>query len=185
MEGNHYIGGVFPAFLLEQLQNVGGINLNQIGESNFKDLLGRPFFMSLSLSIEGETFRLPNEPLISFSRSKNIVKTELVGSKHRGTVKEFIGLGDYEISIVGLCHNENGYPTDQVEMIKKLDDYVGSLEIENEILNFFDIRQIVIESTEFTEMQGQENSQVYRMRAMSDDDFFGDLINRDLINVLQ
>lgn len=130
------------------------------------------YFLTLSLSNKGKTYKLPNEPLISLSRKKRIIKTQ-VGTR---TVKEFIGFEDYQITIRGVCVGDNNYPNEQVNILSELERINDVLEIvNNKFLALFGIYAIVITSISFDEMEGQPHLQGYTIKAISDEAYYAEL----------
>jgi hypothetical protein len=176
MTGHGYVGLPFPKLDLKGL--IPDVNL--LGKAILgKNILGRPFFMDCVI----DGVRLPNEPLITITGKKTIVETVVVGSDRKGTVKEFISAGDYNIKIEGICIEPNGkeYPTEQVESIVKLIEKNETLEVENEILNtFFKVNALVIKDYGFGNMQGKPYSQSYYLTCISDEDFYGELKLKNL-----
>lgn len=171
-----YIGPPFPDWWKKnkkkfELPDLRGINAEQ--------LRGGKYFMQLKLSYKGQTFLLPNEPLIGIGLTKTIVKTATVGTKRKGTVKEYITTEDYTISIRGICFNPDEmekYPADQVALLNEVVDINDALEVEsNAFLELFGIRKLVIEDIKFDEMEGASGLQKYSISAISDQDFYADL----------
>lgn len=177
-----YVGPAFPnwwqnnttKFVLPSLKNVA------------RDLLlGGRYFQEIAFSYKGETFQLPNEPLISMSLLKTIVETATVGTERIGTVKEYICTEDYQISIRGVCVNEDSderdvYPSDQVEMIQKMFLINDRLEVTtNPFLELFGIRSVVLKSIDWEEMAGEQGLQKFSITAVSDNDFFADMTEKN------
>jgi len=175
-----YVGPPFPNWwknnkkllVLPNLKNVFG-----------NTLLGKKYFLTLTLKSENEEFTLPNEPLISLSLVKTIVETATVGKYRKGTVKEYINTEDYQITIRGVCINtkdDEAYPTDQVDLLNRMFDVNEALEVvKNPFFELFGIRKIVLKEIHFDEMMGQPNLQKYVITAVSDQDFYADLTERD------
>lgn len=176
-----YIGPNFPEWWKKnkkkfELPDLRGINSDQVK--------GGKYFMRLKLSHKGQVFELPNEPLISISFTKTIVKTATVGKKRRGTVKEFITIDDEVINIKGVCinvENPDLYPADQVALLKELFDINDALEVEsNAFFELFGVRKLVIEDLKLDEMTGESAGlQTYSITAISDQDFYADLSEKD------
>jgi hypothetical protein len=176
-----YIGPNFPEWWKKnkkkfELPDLRGINSDQVK--------GGKYFMRLKLSYKGQVFELPNEPLISISFTKTIVKTATVGKKRRGTVKEFITIDDEVINIKGVCinvENPDLYPADQVALLKELFDINDALEVEsNAFFELFGVRKLVIEDLKLDEMTGESAGlQTYSITAISDQDFYADLNEKD------
>ncbi|MEC3875933.1 DUF6046 domain-containing protein [Chryseobacterium salviniae] len=177
-----YVGPAFPSwwgknktkFVLPSLKNVA------------RDLLlGGRYFQQISFSYKGETFDLPNEPLISMSLQKTIVETATVGTERIGTVKEYICTEDYQITIRGVCVNDDPderdvFPSDQVEMIQSMFLINDRLEVvTNPFLELFEIRSVVLKSINWEEMAGEQGLQKYTITAVSDNDFFADMTEKN------
>ena len=176
-----YVGPLFPAWVEENILPYVLPDLKDIIEG-LKN--GKKYFTQLKLSYKGQEFLLPNEPLISLSLTKTIVKTPTVGKKRRGKVKEYINTEDYQILIRGVCFDNddvNNYPSNEVETINNLFEINDAVEVvDNRFLELFGIRKLVFESKEIEEMPGEQGLQKYTLRAEEDQDFFADLIDRDL-----
>lgn len=181
---NHYKGTPFPTFLADKIQNAANVDLNEIGLSDRVNDLGEAYFMTLTLTLpSGEQIRLPHEPLVSFVQRKRIVKTQVAGGKRAGTVKEFINPGDYFITIRGICidsDSPNSYPTEQVNLVKRVVEQNVALEVENSLLNFFGIYRIVVDSHGWDDMKGVPGAQAYVLRTISDIDFYASLADDEL-----
>lgn len=148
-------------------------------------LLGGSYFQTLKVAYKGEQFVFPNEPLISMSLSKTVVETATVGKERKGTVKEYICTEDYALTIKGICINEDSerreeYPAEQVQELHKLFEINDSLEvINNPFLELFGIRNIVLKEIQWEEMAGQQGLQKYTITAVSDQDFYADLTEKE------
>ncbi len=136
--------------------------------------LGIPFFMPITVN----GYILPSA-VISVSVKKKIIKTAINGWK--GTVKEKWFTEDYALSISGIAHNyENEYPEYDIEQINNLFNIDEPLEIECLLTEILGINTIVLESLNFSDIKGKQNTQIYSITAVSDSDFIAD-INDDLI----
>ena len=175
-----YVGPHFPVWWKKnkskfELPDLRGINSEQIR--------GGKYFLQLKLSYKGQMFELPNEPLLSLGLTKTIVKTATVGKQRKGTVKEYICTEDWVISIKGVCINVDEpelYPADQVAILNDLVAINDALEVEtNAFLELFGIRKLVIEDIKFDEMVGESGLQRYTISAISDQDFYADLNEKD------
>jgi len=106
---------------------------------------GLPIYMPL-LFEELETTPadyLLESAIVSISRSKNIVVTEVQGRD--STVKEFINNGDYDISVSGIiCKNGIGYPKESVKEFTKFMVAKSSIKVVHEVLNMLGIYELVI-----------------------------------------
>lgn len=151
--------------------------------------LGEKYFTTLKVSDkEGNEYEFPNEPLINLSLVKTIVETATVGKERKGTVKEYICTEDYQINLKGVCVDEDDfdvYPTEQVKQLHRMFEINDSLEvISNPFLELFGIRNIVLKDIQFDEMSGEQGLQKYSITAVSDQDFYADLKEKEKTNKL-
>ena len=147
-------------------------------------LLGGRYFTTLKVADKaGNQFIFPNEPLLSISLAKTIVETATVGKERKGTVKEYICTEDFNINIKGVCVNEKQpdvFPTEQVLELRKMFEINDSLEvISNPFLELFEIRNIVLKDIQLDEMAGEQGLQKFTIIAVSDQDFYADLTERE------
>lgn len=139
----------------------------------------------LQISLPGapeELHQLPNEPLISISGQKNVVKTAIDGVK--GTFKEGFSIDDYTITIRGLAIQPDlqseEYPELLVRKIRKICEIQGSLKVVNDLLQMFGINRLVIESYDFPDFPGAPSVQPYVLQCVSDQEFELELKQRSL-----
>lgn len=127
---------------------------------------GLPIFMPCTI----DGWDLPNEPLIEIGASKQIVRTELAG--YNGTVKENMGLNDYEIIIRGVAINEESddYPEDQVSKLRALFEKKESLKITSPLLGIFNVNLIAIERLRLPANEGEMSAQPFELQCFSDFD---------------
>lgn len=181
-----YVGPAFPKWWNTNKTKFVLPSLTKIGASL---LLGGQYFQTLKVSYKGEQFVFPNEPLISLSLAKTIVKTATVGKERKGTVKEYICTEDYQLTIKGVCVNPDApdeYPTAQVQELERLFEINDSVEVvSNPFLLLFDVKNLVLENIDWQEMAGQQGVQIYTITAVSDADFYADLAEKEkLTNLL-
>lgn len=174
-----YIGPAFPAWWQQNKKLLVLPSLNGVGTAL---LMGKPYFQTLKVSYKGEQFVFPNEPLISLGLTKTIVETATVGKDRRGTVKEYINTEDYTLNIRGLCFNAETpdiFPSEQVLELNKLFAINDALDVEsNPFLELFEIRKLVFKSIDFEDMAGMPGMQKYTVTAVSDQDFYADLTEK-------
>lgn len=150
-------------------------------------LLGKPYFQELKVEYQGREYIFPNEPLISLSLSKTIVETATVGKERKGTVKEYICTEDYNITIKGVCMNyapeeRDVYPTEQVQELQELFEINDKVNVVgNLFLLLFGIKSIVLKDIEWEEMVGEQGMQKYTITAISDQDFYADLNEKNAL----
>ena len=147
-------------------------------------VLGGRYFTTLKVADKaGNQYVFPNEPLLSIGLAKTIVETATVGKERKGTVKEYICTEDYNINIKGVCINEDDpevYPAEQVAELTRMFEINDSLEvISNPFLELFEIRNIVLKDIQFDDMAGEQGLQKFTISAVSDQDFYADLNERE------
>lgn len=121
--------------------------------------------------IEYPELRIDNV-ILEVTQKKLIKKTEIQG--RNGTIKEYISMGDYEISIRGSLQNFNSdeqtlWPIDLVTTLEKICRAERSIRIESKFLSqIFEIFDIVIESYSIPQVEGLRNLQPFTISAVSD-----------------
>jgi hypothetical protein len=148
-------------------------------------LLGNPMYFRLKL----DDVWLPNEPLITLSGSKVIVKTPIAGGN--GTVKEMIGEDDYKISIKGRAVREvaeryrdagglvpDDYPEEWMRTLARLWKINKDVSCQCQLLSYFNITRCVIEDITFPPVPGESGSFYYEINAVSDESSVAKLIRK-------
>jgi len=131
---------------------------NSINPTKWKDRNG------IEHVVEAMTFQAI---LISVSFPRNIVKTEIQG--RNGTVKEYIGEGDAQISFKGIITGKNGeYPVDAVQKLKELSFAPIPVEVTSKYLQSLGIDTIVFEDRSFEQQEGGWSYQTFVLNAISD-----------------
>lgn len=140
--------------------------------------LGTPVLVDLTFHGEtyidetGNTFSFDDfimvTVLITLSQTKNIVKTAIQGRK--GTVKEYIGMGDYGVNIAGILTSTNGvYPRNDVQILKTILCAPIAITVTSWYLQMFDINSIVIDSYDIGQDEGGYSRQPFSISASSDE----------------
>lgn len=106
--------------------------------------------------------------LITVSQSKNIIKTAIQG--RNGTIKEYIGEGDYRISIIGSIVSPEAlvYPREDVDLLIRYCKVNQEFGVICDFLSLFGIENIVIEDYTVSEKLGSRNEVPFEIVAMSD-----------------
>lgn len=169
--------GSNPGLTIRTGSGSGSRSVNE-AEELFSDgdyWLGRPALTDLALNIPGEGVLLVNDAVVNVSLQKEIVKTVVVGRK--GTIKEYICDGDYQLSIsVGLMAvNDSGeiidqYPERAVAQLREILERPEALEVSSVFLGLFGISRIVVTGFSARQMT-HSNRQVIEISAVSDDDY--------------
>lgn len=139
--------------------------------------LGNPVWTNLTLMSgsytdnSGRTITFPRldfeTVLISVVLPRNIVKTVIQGRD--GTVKEYIGESDAQISITGVICGLNGhYPIDEVNQLKQVIKAPIAIDVVSTYLQNLDIHSIVFEDREIAQDEGGYSYQRFSLNASSD-----------------
>jgi len=95
------------------------------------------------------------------------VKTEIQG--RNGTVKEYIGEGDAQLSFRGIITGLNGqYPAGEVAQLRTLSLAPVPVPVISEFLNNLDIYTVVFEDRSFEQEEGGCSYQTFSLNAISD-----------------
>lgn len=155
--------------------------------------LGNKVFSNLevqkdSYTLNGKRIQFPNlifdTCLFTVTQQKNIVETAIQGRS--GTVKEFIGNGDYLISIRGVIagakdryplngNTVNNASVNSVNNLIAMGNAPMELNVNSWYLNMLGIYKMVIYSFHLPQMEGQYSTQFFEIEAKSDEDFIVDL----------
>jgi hypothetical protein len=115
--------------------------------------------------------------LISVSQSKKIITTEIQGRD--GTVKEYIGMDDFQISLTGrISGSYNVYEKELVAILKKILSSGQPLAVTSWYLQNLDIVNVVIKDFNFGQTEGEYSTQYFTISAISDNIVEGLIINQ-------
>jgi hypothetical protein len=140
---------------------------------------GKYYMIPLILRADDGEFVSIEETVVSLTKRKNIVKTQVVGGN--GTVKELISDDDIDLNIITgiVAVDEAGYlldeyPKEGVEKMRKLLDRRESLYATSDFLRLFEIdggsMKIVVEEYSISQTT-HTNRQVVNIKAVSDWDY--------------
>ena len=155
--------------------------------------LGNKVFSNLEVQkdeyeLNGKRVQFPNlifdTCLFTVTQQKNIVETAIQGRS--GTVKEFIGNGDYLISIRGvIAGGKDKYPlngatvnnatVNSVNNLITMGNAPMELSVNSWYLNMIGIYKMVIYSFYLPQREGSYSTQFFEIEAKSDEDFIVDL----------
>lgn len=105
--------------------------------------------------------------LLEITRSKEVVKTKING--RNGTVKEYITLNDYDISIKTLLISETGSPLDELQKLKNLCDVPASIPVQGKLFEVLGIFEIVIERDSLAMVEGKRKMIPVSFSCVSDE----------------
>lgn len=107
--------------------------------------------------------------LISVSQQKKIITTEIPGRD--GTIKEYIGMDDYEITFNGTINGANGHhPADEIIALKDMLIPYLPTPVVNTYLNNLGIFHIVVKDFSLDQEAGGYSKQAFTIQALSDAD---------------
>ena len=111
-----------------------------------------------------------NEVVTTVTQSKIIVKTPINGKN--GTVKEYIGLGDYLINIRGFLvgDNHNERPQELIDKLIAFSELEKQIVIASRIINSFKITSVVIDKCTIDQESGVRNRVPFILNCSSDQD---------------
>jgi len=107
--------------------------------------------------------------MVSVKQQKMIVKTQVEGMD--GTIKEYVSLGDYEITIDGALVNmeDNASSPDEIESdLVRFLNYNDSIEVVGKAISAYGIRSVVVIDYVRSEKRGYINEVPFRIRLLSD-----------------
>lgn len=108
-----------------------------------------------------------NTVLVTVSQAKKIVMTEIQG--YDGTVKEYIGLDDYQVTINGIITGPNGhYPQDEVNALHQLAKAPIAIKVTSRYLQNIDINMLVVKDFFYDQEAGGYSKQNFTLNCVSD-----------------
>ena len=144
--------------------NVFGSITFESGEYNMYDIDG-----SLIKRRFGD-YALPYSCITTFRRPSNVTKTEVLGSS--GTVKEFYGKSDWQLSIRGVAFNRRDgrgvSAHEQIDNLTKWADICDSIGVLGSIFRRKGIYNIVIEEFSEQPIVGRWDAIPFQIDAVSD-----------------
>ncbi|RYD57020.1 MAG: hypothetical protein EOP56_09440 [Sphingobacteriales bacterium] len=144
-------------------------------------MLGTPVMADLQIlggsytGRDGKKYTVPDirleTVLISVSQTKNIITTQV--ANRDGTTKEYIGLGDYMVSISLILAASNGvYPKEEMAALGNALKAPVTLGVVSEFLQQWDIDNLVITDFATPQEPGKYSTQTVSIQALSDDNFY-------------
>lgn len=157
------------------------VNVLKQDELISNNVFGLPIFMPFS--IEKFKYKDPNgkfvivSPQLDFPcciieiyASKNVIETEVAGRD--GTVKEYISMGDYSVTIKGLLgngdKNDARYPLQIVNHLHEIYKAPVSIPVVHRVLNKLGIYDLVIKELNLPVIGEIENLQAFELQCLSD-----------------
>lgn len=105
--------------------------------------------------------------LLTILQTKNIVTTDIQGRD--GSIKEYIGLGDYQVTINGIIPGSNGhYPDQEVNQLYQILRAPIAIDATSWWLQIFNIQFLVIKDFTIPQLPGEYSQQSFSINAVSD-----------------
>lgn len=105
--------------------------------------------------------------LITASQPKRIIKTDIQG--RNGTVKEYIGMDDWQITIDGLLTGPNGiFPIEDMSDLRDIFKAPITIPIVSRYLQMLEIFSIVVQDYNFSQEPGGYSKQGFTLNCISD-----------------
>lgn len=117
---------------------------------------------------DGKVYSLPDDTRIKLVGSNRIAKDYPLSGD--GSVKQFLGTGDWKIILEGLCINredQSQYPEEQLRLIGKLKASHDPIGLQNRLTSMLCIYTMVIESVELEAPQPLLNTVKFKITALS------------------
>ncbi len=169
-------------------------NIDQDPESvpNLKSYMGTPVYSNLTIP-SGKYINNDNQVinyagirldtiLFDIAPTKNIIRTAINGTD-RGTVKQYISLGDYEIRGTGILTGSSfetqggaeynverleDVPEEEIRKLNQIFKIPQEIEVISEFLDFFDISTVVVEAMAISQIEGYRDSLLFSISMLSD-----------------
>lgn len=157
----------------------------EVNQENATSHLGTPIVMPVAFGevrwnalVDGvkKSFSLPEITLppalmIDFNQPVIREKTKVAG--RNGSVKEYIGLDDWSIRVRGIIINEESDtpPEAGIKALKALKNCPVAIPILNDMCEWLDIYDVVIDDIEFTSLEGYPGAQPFILTMSSDEVF--------------
>lgn len=106
--------------------------------------------------------------ILTVGRPKRIIKTEIVGGPD-GTIKEYINMDDFQVTINGVINGANGvYPFQEVAALHAICEAPVTIPVVSAYLQNFKIFNLVIDSYSMDQEQGGYSKQNFTLTCLSD-----------------
>jgi hypothetical protein len=147
-------------------------------ESAGVGLLGLPVFCQITFEqvhgpAGGSAGLTLLEPIVTVAQPQNIVTTAITG--RRGTVKEYIGQGDFAVTIRAIlatnpyAENRFAYPLAEVQALRDLVGLGVALPVSGWLLDVWGIKNLVVQNPTYEPLPGFTNLQAIELQCLSDD----------------
>jgi hypothetical protein len=105
--------------------------------------------------------------LITASQPKRIIKTEIQG--RNGTVKEYVGMDDWQLTINGILTGPNGiFPVEDMVDLRNIFKAPVTIPVVSRYLQMLEIFSIVVQDFTFDQEPGGYSKQNFTLNCISD-----------------
>jgi len=159
-------------FTTNVLPDSGEIDING---APIVGLLGRPVQMSIEfgdVEYQGRKYKGIKllDPIMDITQETIITKTSIPGSVNKGTYKEYITNGDYNVSLQGLIvSNTDEKPIQELKAFNEYFNLPIALPVANSYLNALGIYYLVKVNKGFPNVNVISNCQPFRLDLISDE----------------
>lgn len=157
--------GDFPTQVVEDVASMTGEGAGRTAHS----FLGLPVFADVRFPASADNPLIVLQTvLVEVAMQKTIVKTAVQG--RRGTVKEYVSDGDYEVRLRGalVSAGSSAFPHGDMKDLQELLARRTSVEVVSDYLRLFGIYNLVITGYRFPQSEGMQNTQLFEIEAVSD-----------------
>jgi hypothetical protein len=141
-------------------------------------LLGLPLFCKVIFSdVHGPNGGAAGlellDPILTVAQPQVVLQTTIAG--RNGTVKEYIGQGDFAVTIQALLatdpYSENrfAYPLQQVQAVRDLVAVGVALPVSGFLLDTYGIKNLVVLNVTYQALPGYTNLQAVELQCVSDE----------------
>lgn len=123
--------------------------------------------------------------LVTITSDKNLISTRVQGRDY--SRKELVSNGDIKFNVTGQITSGKPelYPTDEMQKFIKVMQYKGIVQVNNQVLDQFGIKYIVITDFSITPKQGYKSLQQYSFNAIGLQPETEKEIKEDTITILE
>ena len=145
------------------------INSRDLLNSGGRDFLGRPVYSDVMIKVGDRKIQFI-DAIVTVEKSYTITKTSMQGRS--GTVKEYIGSEDYQVTMEATIFSEDSYkfPISDMQKLIAIMDAQKQIEVISGYLALYNIHYLVPERLRVTQVMGIQGRQGVELRFVSDQD---------------
>lgn len=169
LSGSAVLNGRAGNYMLDE-SDAAAVAQNSDGrDAQISSWLGTPIWADVRLFPPGREDLILETVLLTVSARNNIVSTPVQG--RRGTIKEYINAGDFDVNIKGAIVGRfrGVYPETLVRDLLSVLKQEASIRIVSDYLRMFDVYELAVTDYSFPQNEGFQNVQLFEINALSDD----------------